>query len=446
MAPPKKFVGLQHNVRRMHPLVHAMTRELHKVARSTPDEILDLQERRLRAMVRWAAVTSPFYREWFRRQKVDPRAIRTVEDLSLLPILGRDHLIHRAEEFRTYPARTMWQAHSSGTSGRAVTVYRTPGSSIYEMCALRRQWGWLGLTPDARRVTLGSSDFAANHPGSPTEVVPAANQLLVSSYHLTSDNLPKIVEDIRAFRPDAINGWPSSITILADLLRERGERIPVRAVLTSSEAMRPSQRALMREVFEGPVVDLYGQTERVAMAGSCEFGSMHIFPDYGIVELEPVAGFSDRWQLIGTPLHNWGFPLFRYRTGDVVGRTPAAPCKCGRAFPLLGPLDGRVEDLFHTADGRPLPLPSTVIDDVTGVREAQIAQLAPGRFEIRMVPGPGFDAVRLEQHFRRNVDRLFGSGQEVAVVTCRSLPRSASGKVKSAIIEHSPSTSPLQHR
>ncbi|KLL95998.1 hypothetical protein NJ76_20340 [Rhodococcus sp. IITR03] len=77
------------------------------------------------------------------------------------------------------------------------------------------------------------------------------------------------------------------------------------------------------------------------MAGTCEAGTMHIFPDYGIVELEPVPGVPDKWEIIGTPLHNWGFPIFRYRTGDLVGPAPEDGCACGRAFPTLGALDGR---------------------------------------------------------------------------------------------------------
>src|SRR6185312_1271456 len=104
-----------------------------------------------------------------------------------------------------------------------------------------------------------------------------------------------------------------------------------------------------------------------------------------------VEGAPDRREIVGTALHNWGYPLLRYRTGDEVGPAPDGPCACGRAFPLLGALDGRAEDNFTAADGRHIPLPSSVVDDLDGVLEAQIAQLAPGRFEVRAVPGAGYD-------------------------------------------------------
>jgi hypothetical protein len=81
------------------------------------------------------------------------------------------------------------------------------------------------------------------------------------------------------------------------------------------------------------------------------------FPDYGIIELIPVGGRTDHWEIVGTPLHNWGFPLFRYRTGDEVRPSPLGPCSCGRAFRLLGKIDGRVEDTFIAANGQVLPSP-----------------------------------------------------------------------------------------
>ena len=65
-----------------------------------------------------------------------------------------------------------------------------------------------------------------------------------------------------AFEPHAVEGWPSSIALLASLLRDCDMRMPVRAIITSSEVMSPGQQQLMRDVFGGPIVDHYGQTER----------------------------------------------------------------------------------------------------------------------------------------------------------------------------------------
>lgn len=412
----------------------AMRRSLERMEHASPEEIRSYQERRLRALVRLAAARSPFYRTWFADSGIDPRTVRTVEDLPRLPLLERHHLAERADDFRTYPRHLLWPARSSGTTGSVVTAYRTPGSSLYELAALERHWSWFGLPRGARRAVLRGSDFAASQPGAVTLELPAARQLLISSFHLTPENLPEILAALRRFRPEAIEAWPSSITLLAALLRDAGQRFPVRAIITSSEVISAGQHALLREVFDAPIADHYGQTERVAMAGTCEAGHHHLFPDYGIVELLPVEDSTQRWEIVGTPLHNWGFPLLRYRTGDEVTAAAPGPCGCGRTLPLLGTVDGRVEDAFTASDGRHVPLPHTLVKTLTGLRETQVVQRAPGCFEFRMVRGVGFDRAAVEAVARRNVDRIVGPGQTVTFSFMDSIPRSASGKLRPAVV------------
>jgi phenylacetate-CoA ligase len=412
-----------------------MQRSLRRMESASAEEITRYQERRLRAMVKVAAARSPFYRDWFAGSGTNPSSIRTLDDLTALPLLKREDLVERPDRFRVYPRRLMWTAHSSGTSGSAVTVYRTPGSSVFELSALERQWSWFGLPPRPRRITLRAAGPDPSRDGAVSRVIAGSQQMLVSSYTLGTSTLNRLLAEMRAFEPQAIEGWPSSIALLASLLRDRGERLPVAGVITSSEVMTTQQITLMEEVFCAPVIDHYGQTERVTMAGQCQAGGYHLFPDYAITELLPVEGRPGRWEIVGTPLHNWGFPMFRYRTGDEVGQAPQRRCPCGRAFPLIGVIDGRVEDSFTSSTGHVLPMPSIILSGLLGIREAQIAQLAPGRFEVRMVPTPTSDLRRLRAQVLRNVERYFGTGQTVTFRVLERIPRSRSGKLKPAVVE-----------
>jgi phenylacetate-CoA ligase len=412
-----------------------MQRSLRRMESASAEEITRYQERRLRAMVKVAAARSPFYRDWFAGSGTNPSSIRTLDDLTALPLLKREDLVERPDRFRVYPRRLMWTAHSSGTSGSAVTVYRTPGSSVFELSALERQWSWFGLPPRPRRITLRAAGPDPSRDGAVSRVIAGSQQMLVSSYTLGTSTLNRLLAEMRAFEPQAIEGWPSSIALLASLLRDRGERLPVAGVITSSEVMTTQQITLMEEVFCAPVIDHYGQTERVTMAGQCQAGGYHLFPDYAITELLPVEGRPGRWEIVGTPLHNWGFPMFRYRTGDEVGQGPQHRCPCGRAFPLIGVIDGRVEDSFTSSTGHVLPMPSIILSGLLGLREAQIAQLAPGRFEVRMVPTPATDLEGLRTQVLRNVERHFGTGQTVTFRVLERIPRSRSGKLKPAVVE-----------
>ncbi|GAA1920125.1 exopolysaccharide biosynthesis protein VpsH [Nocardioides lentus] len=442
--PSSAPLSLQHRLRTAHPLAPGMRRTLARLDRASTDEVRAFQERRLRALVRWAAARSPYHRAWFAEHDVSPADVRTLADLPRLPLLRRADLVEGAERFLAYPRRLVWPSRSSGTSGSVVTVYRTPGSSAYELAALQRQWGWFGVPPGARRLAIRAAGADASQvaAGGPvTREVPGARQLLLSGYDVARADPARLLAEVRAFAPDAVEGWPSAITALATLLLERGETLPVRAVITSSEVMTAAQRELMGAAYAAPVVDHYGQTERVTLAGTCEAGGYHLFDDYAITELLPVPGERERWEIVGTPLHNWGFPLLRYATGDLVGPAPAGPCPCGRGFARLGAVAGRAEDAFTSADGRPLPLPGTVVDAVRGLREVQIAQLAPGRFEVRMVPGAGagddvLAAARAD--VLAAVERYFGPGQQVGFAVLDRIPRSASGKLRPAVVERAP--------
>ncbi len=437
MAPRIPLPSLMHRLRTAHPLAPSMRRDLTEFDRAGHDELRTFQNRRLRRMVTWAARTSPFYRSWFADNDISPNEVRTQDDLRLLPLIDRTQLTASPERFCSYPRKLMWEARSSGTSGQVVTVFRTPGSSAYELCALQRQWGWFGLDREARRVVIRAAGggLDEDEPQTLATVVPGAKQLLVSGYALGRADPGRLIGTVREFGPDALEGWPSSLATFASILDRRGETLPLQAVITSSEVMTSQQVQTLQRVFDAPVVDHYGQTERVSLAGSCEAGGYHQFPDYGITELLPVPGKDEQWEIVGTPLHNWGFPLLRYRTGDTVGPAPEGPCPCGRSFPLMGSIGGRAEDFFTAIDGTPIPLPATAIDDVVGLEEVQIVQRAPGRFEVLMVPRPATDVLAVETQVRRNVDRYFGRGQSVRFVVVEHIPRPPSGKLKPAVID-----------
>jgi phenylacetate-CoA ligase len=415
-------------------MIAAIRASLARTERMSADEMRAYQERRLRALVRWAARRTPFYRRWFAEAGVDPAGIRTLADLERLPLIDRTHLAERPDDFLAYPRRAVWAAHSSGTSGTPVTAYRTAGSSMFEMAALQRQWAWFGIPPGSPSVELRGSTFAGNDPTVVAVRIPGANGLLVSSFRLSKRFFPAIWREITDYQPAVAEGWPSSLALLAALIRDEGLTLPVRGVITSSELISPAQIELMRQVYVGPVIDHYGQTERVVMAGACEAGGYHVFPDYGIMELLPVPGGRGEHEIVGTPLHNWGFPLLRYRTGDRIGTPPSEPCPCGRAFPPFGLIGGRVEDLVRAADGRPLPQASPIIDDLTGLKEVQFVQHRPGVFEVRMVPGAGYDRGAVESRARENMLLMAGHGNEIAFTEMEALPRSKSGKLKMILV------------
>ena len=158
-----------------------------------------------------------------------------------------------------------------------------------------------------------------------------------------------------------------------------------------------------------PIVDHYGQTERVAMAGSCEAGGYHEFPDYGIIELIPVEGRTDRWEIVGTPLHNWGFPVVPVPHRRRGRARPDGSCPCGRAFPTARPDRRTRRGRLHRRERTGPALAWDVVDESwPGFGRCKSRSWLQVTSSFRLVPTVGSDIVAAEEQARQNVEKFFG--------------------------------------
>ena len=195
----------------------------------------------------------------------------------------------------------------------------------------------------------------------------------------------------------------------------------------------------VEECFGAKVMDMYGMAERVAYATECEFGSLHVNPDYSFVELVDEDGkpARDFGYVVGTTFHNHAMPLVRYRLTDRTRWRPGA-CACGRPFPVIEPVSGKWEDSIFGGDGA-FVSPSVLTFAFKGlrnIRKSQVAQVAPAHWEVRVVPAPGFGADERRQ-LVDNIHRLIDPRVEVRVVLRDDIPGTASGKYRWVVNESS---------
>jgi phenylacetate-CoA ligase len=310
-----------------------------------------------------------------------------------------------------------------------------------ENAFLRRHWGWGGYGRGMPRATLRGEMVAPLD----REVPPFwfwnrySNQLLISSRHLKESCADAIIDELERFSPAMLQAYPSTAFTLAQLMAQRNRRLGIPVVFTASEPLYPHQRELIAERFGARVMDMYGMAERVAFATECEFGSLHVNPDYSYVELvdsdgQPTQGIG---YVVGTTFHNHAMPLVRYRLSDRTRWIPGE-CRCGRHFPMIEPVTGKAEDSIFGSDGA-FVSPSVLtfaFKGVQNIRKSQVAQVAPERWEIRLVPAPAFgadDGHKLVD----NIHRLVDPGVNVDVVLRDEIPCTASGKFRWVVNEWS---------
>jgi len=167
----------------------------------------------------------------------------------------------------------------------------------------------------------------------------------------------------------------------------------------------------------------------------CERGSYHVHPDYGVLEVirddgEP-ARPGESGEIVCTSFMNAAFPLLRYRLGDcaVAGESG---CACGRSFPVLHEIVGRVDDLVVTPDGRRVGRLDPVFKGRRTIREAQIVQESATEIVVRVVPGPGYgdeDGASVVAE----LEARLGPEMKITVLRVPEIERTAGGKFRSVV-------------
>lgn len=412
-------------------------------------ELEAYQDERLRDIVGHAYRSVPYYRERWDALRLQPSDIRGRHDLWKIPLLTRDDIRRHYDDLRSRDVQpaAMRTGHTSGTTGTPLTVGydREAVWSTYAIFDRHYEWAGLRMGRQGDRIAVARGNV----------IVPldqsrppywrrnrAQNQLLLSSFHLSRRNLPVYLDALRRFRPDVVDGYPSTLYVLARFLDSLGETLPVKAAITSSETLYDFQRELIERRFGCRVFDYYALAERTVFAGECSrHEGHHVAMEYGLAEVVDgegmplAAGTSGR--LVGTSLHNLAMPLIRYVTNDMTS-LHAGSCSCGRGHVLMDEVATKAEDMLTLPDGRVispsvLTHPFKPLDSIEG---SQIVQLAPDRVEVRLVPGDGF-ADHLVAHLRSALAERLGDGVTIDIRLVEALETRPNGKFK-WVISHVP--------
>jgi phenylacetate-CoA ligase len=358
-----------------------------------------------------------------------------------IPVVTKKDLITARQQYYPnggIPRNWTILGKTSGTTGSPLDVFRSLNSVVWENAFVRRHWRWSGFQPSMRRATLrGEQVLGLDRITPPYWIFNRIdNQLLLSTRHLSGDTAHLFSDAIRNFKPAILQAYPSTAYLLAQALQRDDQRLTIPWVFTASEMLYPYQRALIEERI-GRVMDFYGMAERVAFAGECEFGNMHVNSDYSFVEIldEDNQPTDDEGFVVGTTFHNAFMPLVRYKLSDRT-RWKQGVCKCGRYYPMIEPISGKFEDLLFGSSGNAIS-PSIItfaFKGVANISSSQVAQTGPETWEVRVVPGPGYsdeDGARIIQNIHSSVDR----GLTVTLVLRETIQRTSAGKYRWVVNE-----------
>ena len=416
----------------------AVVASLEEQERWPAERMRAYQDDRLRTIVRVAWERSSYYRRVMSDAGLRADDIRGVADLHKLPLLPKEVVRTRPHELNTAqrPQSGWLHGHTSGTTGTPLGLWYDRNTCIMTNAVDRQHKRWAGMDDDAWiGVFLGRVVVPVARQRAPFwRVNRVHRQVWFSSFHMSDENLALYVAELRRRDIRALEGYPSTLYILAKHVLQHGTQLPMRAVVCSSETLHAAQREAIEAAFACRLSDFYGLAERVIFAGECGHGGKHLAEAYGYTEVvneqgDPVPD-GEAGYLVGTSLHNVATPMIRYRTSDI-SAIMVERCACGRTSRRIRDITTKAEDIVVTPDGRMIS-PSVLthpFKPLEHVGASQVVQESADHIVVKLVPTEGYSAAEEESLLAGLRERL-GERMRVEVRHVASIPREASGKFR----------------
>jgi phenylacetate-CoA ligase len=414
--------------------------ELEKLQWATPQELERLSFRKLKELLLHAQEKTLFYRKRFAEASFEPAKIKSLEDLKQLPVLTKAEIRQNLEimQWKDCPGG-LHRYNTGGSSGEPLVFYFDRRRQAYDAAARALTHRWWGIDIGDKELYLWGSPLEITKQDKIKDLRDTlTNELLISAFEISPQQIPKFSERFRKFKPKCVFGYPSTINIFCQMAAKQNfhfNDLGVQVVFCTAEMLYDQQRESISEYFGGvPVVDMYGSREGGFISQECREGSYHIIdPNYVIEYLRDgkSVGRGEDGEVVITHLDAWGMPFIRYGTGDVA-QPGNGTCKCGRGFSTIANIRGRTTDFIVTPDGRWQHALSViyVVRDIEGVAEFKIVQedVDDVRVLLKVHEGiyPNDGNYRIVRGFRKRM----GEEVKVTIEMIDAIPPDASGKYR----------------
>ena len=380
--------------------------QLKKNTAKNEEQMKELQEKKLRKLLRYAYHNSAYYHRTFTQAGISEKNIDRIS-LKQFPVIDKDLLMQnydelvtdpevRQEELRKFDESPASKSenylgryhiiHSSGSTG-------VPRYFVYD----DKAWGQM-LLGIIRGALWGMSmiDILKLLAGKPRILYIAATDGRYAGAMAVGDGITGLHADqeyldinepiekgnqkVIKFDPNIVIGYPSAIKLMAEQVRLG--RVPnhVKRVISCGEPLSPGLRDFLEDTFKCPVINFYGSSESLALGLEENAGDgMILFDDLNVIEVE-------NGEMYLTCLYNFAQPLIRYHLTDTLKpkkRLQNDPYGFSRAEVLL--CRNEDEMWFRKADGteefiHPLSVEGICVD---GLKDYQFVQTSEKSFQIR---------------------------------------------------------------
>jgi len=256
----------------------------------------------------------------------------------------------------------------------------------------------------------------------------------------------KLEEFLSVFRKKKfyfINGHTSSIVLFAKYLKKKNLLLTdvcpsLKYCVVTSEMLYDSDKKLLQEVLNVPIINEYGASEIDLIAFTNHNDEFIVNSETLFVEIldennKPVP-HGEVGKVVVTSLYNKAQPLIRYEVGDLGILSPKSTLKT----PILQQLIGRSNDIAYLPSGKTVPghtlyyVTKSVIEDDGNVKEFVVEQLELDTFKIIYVSEKELNAENIDT-IHKAMSQYLEENLNVELERVEILDRSNRGKLKQFI-------------
>jgi phenylacetate-CoA ligase len=304
--------------------------------------------------VSYAYCYVPFYHEKYKKAGVKPSDVKTLEDLSKLPVVRKNEL--RAEQPRRlvsveFDPQRLKVVRTSGSTGEPFRVYLAPSEDDWRKAIYMRANISCGQKPRDCWVAI----TAPHHFGDTTNLQQRLGIFARRNISVFSD-IDSQIQFVNEARPDVLDGYSGSLLLFAKEYTKRGvSPSNPRIIFGTAELIDETSVKIIERVFNAPYYDQFGCVELDRTAWQCpEKIGYHMDVDSVITQFVDSDGnevsVGEAGDVSYTSLFNYAMPLLRYAVGDV-GKSTPEECPCGRKFPLMKVVEGRKDSFIKLPNG-----------------------------------------------------------------------------------------------
>ena len=324
-------------------------KELKELDKLKLEEKIEYQNKELVKFINYAYNNSKFYHELYK--DINISEIKTVEDLKKLPIVTKEMIRNNINEVVTIERKNAVEGHTGGTTGKSLVVLYTKEDMMKRMAILDYFKEKVGF----KNNKMKRATFNGKH------IVPQTQnkkvfwrynlfnkQMIFSSFHLMEENYKYYVECLNKFKPQAIDGFFTSMCDVAKYIERNNLKLDFQplAIFPTSETLSDEGVKLLERVFKCNVYNQYASSEGAPLITECKCRKLHMNMLDGIFEFKENSD-----EILITSFTTYGTPLIRYEIGDSIILSDNQNCKCGNETVIVDKIEGRSRDFLYATNG-----------------------------------------------------------------------------------------------